>query len=158
MSEELPGPRSMLEAIIGEMNSQIDSDSDEEARVTPMSIRMTRRVLIPRRIARHMVRRTLFVEERLFEEDTAIAIRMSMRDYKPHTTTTTKENIDKICPEIKARHQKDKCTVCLEHVKRGEPIRMLPCHHYLHSDCLVGWFTQGNTVCPVCRYEVKFET
>lgn len=158
MEDEIEPPRSMLEAIIQEINTRADSDSDEEARVMPMPIRIPRRVIIPTRIARRMMRRTLFVEERLFEEDTRIAIRMSMRDYKPYTTTTTKENIDKICPEIKARHQKDKCTVCLEHVKRGEPIRMLPCHHYLHSDCLVGWFTQGNTVCPVCRYEVKFET
>ena len=91
------------------------------------------------------------LEERLFEADTAIAIRMSMATYKPQTKTVSKEDVDKICPVIKARHQKEKCTVCQEHVKRDENIRILRCGHYMHDECAVGWFTTGNAVCPVCR-------
>ena len=139
-------------AIIGEMDVQRDSDSDEEASVMPIP----RRILIQRRIARRLISRTMAMEDQIFEEDTNIAIRISMREYKPQTKTTTREEIDRTFPEFKARHQKDKCTVCLEHLKRGDLMRQLPCHHYLHSECLVGWFTNGTTVCPVCRYEVKF--
>ena len=74
MEDEIEPPRSMLEAIIQEINTRADSDSDEEARVMPMPIRIPRRVIIPTRIARRMMRRTLFVEERLFEEDTRILV------------------------------------------------------------------------------------
>ena len=167
MSNEIRAPESMLDAIIEEMEVQEEvlSDSeDEAARVVPITpIRPPRDFIIRRRIAvrtarriSNSVRRALFVEDALFEQDTQTAIRISMRDYKPRMTTTTIENINKVCPELNARHQKDKCTVCLENLKRGDKMRQLPCFHYLHSECLVGWFTRGNTVCPVCRYEVKF--
>jgi len=96
-------------------------------------------------------RRREVLEDRLFEADTAIAIRMSMATYKPQTKTVTKEDVDETCPVIKARQQKDICTVCQEHVKRNENIRILPCGHYMHDKCAVGWFTTGNAVCPVCR-------
>lgn len=142
-----------MESILSE-----DSDSDPDAAVIPISIRTPRRVLISNNFARRMLaRRAIFIEERMFEEDTQMAIRISMSEYKPQTTKATKEQIEKICPEMTARLQKDKCTVCLEHLKRGDKMRQLPCFHYLHSECLVGWFTQGNTICPVCRYKVNFD-
>ena len=122
------------------------------------TIRFNRRgsTLSRRLISRHILfneeeRRRENIEERLFEADTAIAIRMSMATYKPQTKTVDKEDVDRICPVIKARHQIDKCTVCQEHVKRDEDIRILPCGHYMHDQCAVGWFTTGNAVCPVCR-------
>ncbi len=110
-----------------------------------------RRLMAGRILFEEEERRRGNLEERLFEADTAIAIRMSMATYKPHTKTVSKEDVDKKCPVIKARHQKDKCTVCQEHVKRDEDIRILRCGHYMHDECTVGWFTTGNAVCPVCR-------
>ena len=157
----------------------LDDSSDEEARVTPIEemqeaphlqdIFRHYRVVASRRrrytgfISARMGGRQIFIdndlveersrelEDRLFEADTALAVRLSMRTYKPATVTVNKTLIDKKCPVIKARHQKEKCTVCQEHVKRGEDIRILPCHHYLHDECMVGWFTTGNAICPVCR-------
>jgi len=110
-----------------------------------------RRLMAGRILFEEEERRRGNLEERLFEADTAIAIRMSMATYKPHTKTVSKEDVDRLCPTIKARHQKEKCTVCQEHVKRDEDIRILPCKHYMHDECTVGWFTTGNAVCPVCR-------
>lgn len=91
------------------------------------------------------------LQERLFDADTQIALRISMDTYKPTVQTVSKEIIDAHYPVIKARHQKEKCTVCQEHIKRNDDIRILPCHHYLHDECMVGWYTQGNAICPVCR-------
>lgn len=95
--------------------------------------------------------RRALIEERMLEADTAIAIRISMATYKPHTTTVDAEDVARVAPTIKARHQKDKCPICLEHVKRGEDIRILPCGHYQHAGCCVEWFTKGNSFCPICR-------
>ncbi len=91
------------------------------------------------------------IEEQLLEADTATAMRISMNTYKPPTQTVSVQQIDKVAPILKARRQREKCTVCQEHIKRGENIRILPCFHYLHDECLVGWYTNGNAVCPVCR-------
>jgi len=150
----------------------LTASSDDEAAVTPIQneVELGRMFSRYRGVARRRNRRTyvafrsarrLFeedqgeringLEERLFEADTAVAIRISMQTYKPQTKTVSKEDVDKICPIIKARHQKEKCTVCQEHVKRNEDIRILPCKHYMHDECTVGWFTTGNAVCPVCR-------
>lgn len=157
----------------------LDDSSDDEAAVTPvdnnnqvLAAVFSRYSTIARRRRRYtgfvsarlntgrtvLVDRELFppqdreaLEDRLFEADTALAVRLSMRTYKPTTVTVNKPLIDKKCPVIRARHQKEKCTVCQEHVKRGEDIRILPCHHYLHDECMVGWFTTGNAICPVCR-------
>ena len=128
--------------------SETDSDNEQ--------------VVIPVRIIRHRGRRFIRfmnirneMEERLFEEDTAQALRESLQTYTPAVKTTTRKKIDQYFPEYKARQQREKCPVCLEELKRGVMMRELPCHHYLHSECLVGWFTKGNTVCPMCRYEVN---
>ena len=95
--------------------------------------------------------RRALLEERMLEADTQIAIRISMATYKPHVTTVESADVMRVCPTIRARHQKDKCPICLEHVKRGEDIRILPCGHYQHAGCCVEWFTKGNSFCPICR-------
>ena len=156
----------------------VDS-SDDEAAVTPINDEdnddfnpdlqeiFSRYAIVERRhrlgrrfsvvIRRGGIRRSLThrldneIGDRLFEADTEIALRISMDTYKPTVETVTEDIINKHCPVIKARHQKDKCTVCQENVKRHEDIRMLPCGHYLHDKCMIGWYTNGNAVCPVCR-------
>lgn len=31
------------------------------------------------------------------------------------------------------------CTVCMDDYKLDEPVRMLPCNHVYHNDCIVPW-------------------
>lgn len=45
------------------------------------------------------------------------------------------------------------CTVCLEHVKRGDLLRTLPCLHQFHVNCIDPWLSQQGT-CPVCKIRV----
>jgi hypothetical protein len=158
-------PRSMLEAVvevIGNTQDLIDlTDSDDEDgphMVVPSGV-IRRRREFARRLTEFTRRRMTqrIIEDRIFEEDTAVALRESIRSYTPQVSTTTRKQVEKHFPEYKARLQKDKCSVCLEHLKRGDMMRTLPCFHYLHSECLVGWFTQGNTVCPICRHKVSFQ-
>uniref|UniRef100_A0A7C9CNY1 RING-type E3 ubiquitin transferase n=1 Tax=Opuntia streptacantha TaxID=393608 RepID=A0A7C9CNY1_OPUST len=48
------------------------------------------------------------------------------------------------------------CTVCLEHVKRGDLLRTLPCLHQFHVNCIDPWLRQQGT-CPVCKIRVGSE-
>ena len=105
----------------------LTASSDDEAAVTPIQneVELGRMFSRYRGVARRRNRRTyvafrsarrLFeeeerrneLEERLLEADTAVAIRMSMQTYKPHTKTVSKEVVDKICPVIKAKFKEVK--------------------------------------------------
>ena len=48
------------------------------------------------------------------------------------------------------------CVVCLENYKCGEIVKMLPCGHCFHKDCIDCWLLQScdhnNKKCPVCRW------
>jgi E3 ubiquitin-protein ligase ATL41 len=45
----------------------------------------------------------------------------------------------------------DSCAVCLEELREGALVRMLPsCRHYFHASCVDVWLLSRAT-CPVCR-------
>nr|XP_009801813.1 PREDICTED: RING-H2 finger protein ATL39-like [Nicotiana sylvestris] len=43
-----------------------------------------------------------------------------------------------------------RCNICLADFAQTEYIRMLPCSHVFHHDCIVTWMTRRIT-CPDCR-------
>jgi len=43
------------------------------------------------------------------------------------------------------------CTICLEDYVEGEKLRMLPCQHTFHSECIVPWLTDRSPTCPLCK-------
>ncbi|KAJ0007058.1 hypothetical protein Pint_29463 [Pistacia integerrima] len=51
-------------------------------------------------------------------------------------------------------HVEIDCTVCLNKVLKGEPLRVLPtCHHGFHVHCIDAWLKLSST-CPLCRADV----
>lgn len=55
--------------------------------------------------------------------------------------------------EIQASSAGQDCPVCLETMQPGEMVRILPCRHALHHDCITGWFQQGKYSCPLCKMD-----
>ncbi|VVT58546.1 uncharacterized protein SAPINGB_P006263 [Magnusiomyces paraingens] len=43
------------------------------------------------------------------------------------------------------------CAICLNVFACGDVVRVLPCHHLLHSECLDPWFTSVRAECPLCK-------
>ena len=44
-------------------------------------------------------------------------------------------------------------SICLAPLAGGDKVRMLPCMHFYHQDCIDPWIMQKNH-CPVCRWEI----
>ncbi|CAJ1935229.1 unnamed protein product [Cylindrotheca closterium] len=46
------------------------------------------------------------------------------------------------------------CAICLEAMPPGTKVRILPCRHSFHEDCIVGWLNEGKTTCPLCKFDL----
>lgn len=47
------------------------------------------------------------------------------------------------------------CTICLEQYKVGDELRLLPCGHRYHRECIDPWLLNRKAVCPVCKMPLK---
>lgn len=45
------------------------------------------------------------------------------------------------------------CPVCLGMCEIGETLKLLPCAHAFHNECILPWLDKTNT-CPLCRHEM----
>eukprot|EP00418_Pyrodinium_bahamense_P009201 CAMPEP_0179113574 /NCGR_PEP_ID=MMETSP0796-20121207/53142_1 /TAXON_ID=73915 /ORGANISM="Pyrodinium bahamense, Strain pbaha01" /LENGTH=246 /DNA_ID=CAMNT_0020811773 /DNA_START=132 /DNA_END=872 /DNA_ORIENTATION=- len=43
------------------------------------------------------------------------------------------------------------CSLCLEEVRGGEELRILPCLHTFHAACVDIWLGEYQGCCPICR-------
>ncbi|KAI1074985.1 hypothetical protein F5B20DRAFT_585818 [Whalleya microplaca] len=61
-----------------------------------------------------------------------------------------RKNLDEkmLGPELKGE-----CTICIDDMKLGDEVVVLPCKHWFHETCVVLWLKQHNT-CPICRAAV----
>jgi len=52
------------------------------------------------------------------------------------------------------------CIICLLEYEDGDEIKILPCGHEYHSDCIDEWLGGHNRTCPTCRHDItiKFES
>ena len=48
----------------------------------------------------------------------------------------------------------DTCPICLNEYEEGVKIRLLPCEHVYHIDCIDKWLLRNNRFCPVCKRRV----
>jgi len=46
------------------------------------------------------------------------------------------------------------CAICIDEFEHMEKVRVLPCGHKFHEDCLVPWLTERHASCPLCKMDV----
>jgi len=49
--------------------------------------------------------------------------------------------------------QSESCTICLGDYESDEELRLLPCGHCFHAECVDAWL-QINSICPMCKVDV----
>ena len=47
---------------------------------------------------------------------------------------------------------KEQCVVCLENFTKGQVMRILPCKHAFHRQCIDKWL-ESSTTCPICKHD-----
>jgi len=47
------------------------------------------------------------------------------------------------------------CSICLAHYINGETMRVLPCDHEFHENCIDRWLTACSRTCPFCRTNIQ---
>jgi hypothetical protein len=52
------------------------------------------------------------------------------------------------------RERVKECSICCEEFQVGEPVLKLLCRHAYHASCVLGWFKNGKTSCPLCRVDL----
>ncbi|KAL4424011.1 hypothetical protein ABPG75_001312 [Micractinium tetrahymenae] len=50
------------------------------------------------------------------------------------------------------------CAICLESYCHGEKLRVLPCQHRYHSECVDTWLANRHPICPVCKADAHART
>lgn len=48
----------------------------------------------------------------------------------------------------------ERCAICVEDFKDGDRLRVLPCEHSFHKECIDEWLINHSALCPLCKFEV----
>lgn len=47
------------------------------------------------------------------------------------------------------------CAICLETMPAGTTVRILPCRHVYHHDCINRWMKEDKDSCPMCKFDLE---
>eukprot|EP01084_Bolivina_argentea_P258989 436843_1 len=48
----------------------------------------------------------------------------------------------------------NQCRICLEYYIEGDTLRILPCFHFYHSQCIDTWLVKMSSKCPICKTSI----
>lgn len=68
-------------------------------------------------------------------------------------TVVEKLPITKWAAPVTGDEKEIKCVVCQVEYEESEDVRILPCTHCYHADCIKSWLATKNE-CPVCKAKV----
>lgn len=55
--------------------------------------------------------------------------------------------------DLKEDEEGPSCAICMQEYKEGDELRVLPCRHEFHTQCVDKWLPMKK-ICPLCRHDV----
>lgn len=71
----------------------------------------------------------------------------------PMTTEAFDQLEEKKFEDITDSNKCDECAICKEKFENDTIIKILPCKHIFHSECIGQWLKNYHHKCPLCRQE-----
>ena len=79
----------------------------------------------------------------------AIVLLLFLISYvKPKLKTINYNSVDELPDE------NDRCTICYDDYKLGNAVKILPCDHHFHCECIDEWFNVKDS-CPLCKKSIN---
>ncbi|KAL5322355.1 hypothetical protein ACEPPN_010328 [Leptodophora sp. 'Broadleaf-Isolate-01'] len=105
------------------------------------------------------------LEEREINADrnTSTVTDRALEDLRGSSTKQTFPSADlKPIPEVEPaprivgrEHSNEKeCSICISDFSNNEEVRVLPCNHRFHPECIDPWLLNISGTCPICRYDL----
>jgi hypothetical protein len=75
-------------------------------------------------------------------------------------STTPTSSINSTTPTASATavtddNDVDTCAICIEDFENGDQLRLLPCKHWYHVECIDPWLTTKSSSCPLCKTDCR---
>lgn len=100
---------------------------------------------------------TIFDWDRFFDDMPYPLAGPADRD-RPPTTAEAEQRVARaleLLPTVRcSRSEGGECCFCLDEFKEGDDLRILPCEHRFHKDCVDRWFASRRfslRCCPLCK-------
>ena len=61
----------------------------------------------------------------------------------------------KFTQSLRESTTKENCAICVEEFQENDQIRVLPCNHFFHPDCIDPWLISHSSLCPLCKQSVS---
>ncbi|PVU85396.1 hypothetical protein BB560_007034 [Smittium megazygosporum] len=80
----------------------------------------------------------------------------------PHFSRNGRKNKKKaksesFLPNRDSESKEVHCAICLEDIAIGNKVRLLPCGHKFHIECIDAWLLKRSTLCPYCKFNIKVQ-
>ncbi|PVH78980.1 hypothetical protein DL98DRAFT_589759 [Cadophora sp. DSE1049] len=56
---------------------------------------------------------------------------------------------------VQTTFDENQCAICISDFVANEEVRVLPCNHRYHPECIDPWLLNISGTCPICRYDLR---
>lgn len=89
------------------------------------------------------------------EEKVSLAMIAAVKEHTPVGRPEHSSRREKSTSASSSSGANDQCTVCMVNFKEGEQLRLLPCMHQYHRQCIDHWLFNFSNNCPICQHDVR---
>ncbi|PYH72138.1 RING-H2 finger protein [Aspergillus vadensis CBS 113365] len=73
----------------------------------------------------------------------------------PPTESQEEKRSDAPATETTTDHPNFSCPICTDDFVKGQDLRVLPCNHQFHPECIDPWLVNVSGTCPLCRIDLN---